>query len=125
MIRPGHPTGKETSNGRGGEFSYLTIPTSPGGGVALVIPPSLIDALARRTAALILGALEERSCANPSPYLTVSDAARYLGWPRERIYKLTAAKAIPHFKHGGRLLFRPSELDRWMEEHREGRQPAL
>jgi len=46
------------------------------------------------------------------------EAARHLGCKRQRIYDLVArrqASAIPHRKEGARLLFRLSELDRWIE----------
>ncbi len=49
-----------------------------------------------------------------SPWMTVAEVAEYLRWPRERVYKLTAAGAIPHRKHGGRLLFHRKEIDDWL-----------
>jgi excisionase family DNA binding protein len=41
----------------------------------------------------------------------------YLGFSRDRLYKLTAARAIPFRKKrdGQGLLFHREELDRWVE----------
>jgi excisionase family DNA binding protein len=41
----------------------------------------------------------------------------YLGFSRDRLYKLTAARAIPFRKKrdGQGLLFHRGELDRWLE----------
>jgi excisionase family DNA binding protein len=50
-----------------------------------------------------------------------AQAAEHLGWPKQRLYKLTAAGAIPHRKHGQRLLFNPSELDEWLDGLAHGR----
>lgn len=77
------------------------------------IPPHLIEALAHRVA-------EIGTTTSASPYMTADEAAEYLRWPKERIYKLTAARTIPHRKHDGRLLFHRDELDTWLNEHREG-----
>lgn len=49
-----------------------------------------------------------------SPWLSIESAARYLDWPRQRLYKLSASGAIPHYKHERRLIFRRDELDEWL-----------
>src|SRR5437667_7958453 len=56
-----------------------------------------------------------------SPWMGITKAADYLDWPRQRLYKLTAAGEIPHYKHEGRLLFRADELERWLERFAHGR----
>jgi excisionase family DNA binding protein len=56
-----------------------------------------------------------------SPWLTAREAADYLRWPVKRLYNLTAADAVPHRKHEGRVLFHRDELDAWLERYREGR----
>jgi excisionase family DNA binding protein len=73
---------------------------------------SLADRVARR--------LQELQPAAPeagSPGLNVKSAAAYLDWPAQRLYKLTAQGAIPHYKHDGRLLFHRAELDQWLSQH--------
>jgi excisionase family DNA binding protein len=52
-----------------------------------------------------------------SPWLDFDAALTYLGFSRDRLYKLTAARAIPFRKKrdGQGLLFHRGELDRWLE----------
>lgn len=80
----------------------------------------LLQDLARR----IAGELARQAPPQPpsgqedrSPWLNIANASQYLDWPKQRLYKLTAAGAIPHYKHDGRLLFHRSELDTWLREH--------
>jgi excisionase family DNA binding protein len=84
-------------------------------------PPSVVDALADRVAERILERVEGAT----SPWLSAAKAAAYLDWPRERLYKLTAAGEIPHYKHAGRILFRRDELDQWLANYQQGYEPPL
>jgi excisionase family DNA binding protein len=58
-------------------------------------------------------------CHPPSPWLTLEQAAGYMGFSRDSLYKLTAARAIPaRKKSGGQgLRFHRDELDEWMLDH--------
>ena len=58
------------------------------------------------------------SPAAPTPWLDFDAALAYLGFSRDRLYKLTAARAIPFRKKrdGQGLLFHRGELDRWLEQ---------
>lgn len=78
----------------------------------------LADLIARRLHALHVerGSLDVPTD-HRSPWLSADKAALYLDWSKQRLYKLTASGAIPHYKHEGRLLFHRGELDRWMAEH--------
>jgi excisionase family DNA binding protein len=58
-----------------------------------------------------------------SPWLSLASAAHYLDWPKQRLYKLTAAGAIPHYKHDGRLLFHRHELDHWLRDYHQPLKP--
>ncbi len=50
--------------------------------------------------------------------MTVDEVAKYLKCSPHFIYKLTAAKEIPHRKRGVKfLLFRKSEIDKWLDSH--------
>lgn len=80
----------------------------------LSLSPEDLRALAEAVAPLI------GSADSASPWMTVDETADYLRWPKERIYKLTAAKAIPHRRHGNRVLFNRGELDGWLDDYREG-----
>jgi len=83
---------------------------------------ALLDQLAHELAARVARELA-RACPTPpptgvegaSPWLNLEHAAAYLDWPKQRLYKLTAQNAIPHYKQEGRLLFRRDELDRWLD----------
>jgi excisionase family DNA binding protein len=84
--------------------------------VSLTLPPELIELVAQRAAEI----LAERSESAASPWLSLEGAAEYLGWPKQRLYKLTASNAIPHRKHGNRVLFHRAELDQWLDQSRRG-----
>lgn len=84
--------------------------------LAITISDELVDAIARRVADLLradLAALHEE----PSPWMDFEAARAYLGFTRDALYKLTAARAIPcRKKAGGQgLLFHRHELDQWLE----------
>jgi len=83
--------------------------------LALSVPEQLVQTLAERVATL----LNERIDAQQpqSPWLDFDAALAYLGFSRDRLYKLTAARAIPFRKKrdGQGLLFHRGELDQWLE----------
>lgn len=94
----------------------------PGAGhvLTVAVPDELVQELAERIAELVV----ERVEAQPqvaSPWLDFEAALAYLGFSRDRLYKLTAARAIPfRKKHDGQgLLFHRDELDRWVEAEYE------
>ncbi|MCA1700161.1 MAG: helix-turn-helix domain-containing protein [Actinobacteria bacterium] len=62
----------------------------------------------------------EQAANRTAPWMSIKTAARYLDWPAQRLYKLTARGEIPHYKHEGRLLFRRDELDHWLASYAEG-----
>jgi len=75
----------------------------------------LLELLARRVAEWQLRLAPSMPASGAdSPWLSVASAARYLDWPRQRLYKLSASGAIPHYKHERRLIFRRDELDEWL-----------
>jgi excisionase family DNA binding protein len=91
--------------------------------LTLTVPEQLLQTLAERIAELLLDRRAQSSDAN-SPWLDVNRASAYLGFSRDQLYKLTAARAIPFRKKraGQGLLFHRGELDRWLESQylREG-----
>lgn len=66
-----------------------------------------------RLAELVAERLDARA---PEPWVGVREAAAHLACKPQRVYDLIHARAIPHRKDGARLLFRLSELDRWLED---------
>lgn len=79
----------------------------------------LIDRLVERMAQRVVELLRDAQPGAEAqfPWMGIAKAADYLDWPRQRLYKLTASGAIPHYKQEGRLLFHRGELDRWLAQH--------
>jgi excisionase family DNA binding protein len=73
----------------------------------------LDDATLDRLAELVAERLDGHG--GPEPWIGVQQAAEHLACKRQRIYDLVHAGRIPHHRDGSRLLFRRSELDRWLE----------
>lgn len=97
-------------------------------GLALALPPELVDAIAERAAEIVLERLrEERQAGGPRWLYGAKAAADYLGWPLGRVQKATAANAIPCHRQveAGRVSYRTDELDAWLEEQREGPAPPI
>ena len=62
--------------------------------------------------------------------LTLEDVSLLYGFSKSTIYKMTSAKAIPHYRRGKVLFFDKAELDAWAKECRvntqaEAQQAAL
>lgn len=55
---------------------------------------------------------------NAPEILNISEVAEYLSMAKSSIYKMTSERSIPHFKTGKKLLFKRSELDEWIKQHR-------
>jgi excisionase family DNA binding protein len=84
--------------------------------LTLSLPDELLQGLAQRMAEAML--VQTRAMpATASPWLDFTSAMSYLGFSRNKLYKLTAARAIPFRKKrdGQGLLFHREELDRWLE----------
>lgn len=46
--------------------------------------------------------------------LTMDEASQYLGISKQHLYRLTSARAIPHSKPSGKLIyFAKADLERW------------
>ena len=81
-------------------------------GLKLELPEELLDELARWVAERL------GMPSGPERWVGVPEAAAHLSCKPQRIYDLVHRldeTRIPHRKEGGRLLFRLSELDRWVE----------
>ena len=94
----------------------MSLQRRTGQRLALVVPDQFVEELADRTAELVAERLTLAAPAESS-WLDFEGAMAYLGFSRDRLYKLTAAKAIPVRKKldGQGLLFHRDELDRWVE----------
>jgi excisionase family DNA binding protein len=81
------------------------------GSLALEIPNELIETLAQRVAATVLERLEDTSNRR---WLTVDQAADYIGRSPDAIRGLVKRRELTGYKPDGRLQLDRTELDRWM-----------
>lgn len=51
--------------------------------------------------------------------MTAREAADYLGVCKDTMYTMAKRGEIYHFRPRGRVMFRRSSLDRWMDEQEE------
>lgn len=117
--------GKVVSPTNGAQRSYA-VPTGPrdalgtpiSARMVLDLPPEVLEAVAERAAVLVAQGVG----AAPEPWIGVDEAADYLCCPKSRVYRLVSrskghreSNPIPFAKDGSRVLFRRSELDRWIE----------
>lgn len=92
-------------------MAEVTVQQANGAALAIGLPPELVDAIAERVAAQL-------AVAAPAPerWVGVDVAADHLACKPQRIYNLVHERRLPHRKEGGRLLFRLSELDNWLQD---------
>ena len=58
-------------------------------------------------------------------YMDVGELAEQLGIPKWTLYQWVSQQRIPHYKFGGLLRFRNTEIEAWAQQHRkESRRPA-
>lgn len=84
------------------------------GALSLTLPPAVLELIIER----VTERLSHRAGAVAEPWVGVRQAAAHLGCRPQRIYDLVSRRAtsgIPHRKEGSRLLFKLSQLDRWIE----------
>ena len=79
--------------------------------VSLSVPPEFVEAVAQHVADL----LAEHQTADPTPYLTVEEAAEYLRCKPKRVYDLCSQRRIDFCKDGSRTLLRRIDLDAYLE----------
>lgn len=106
----------------GASAPLLASPAERRGEHQLTLTIGLSEELLRELVEQLADLLAERATeASASPWLTLGAAAAYLGFSRDKLYKLTAARAIPFRKRrGGQgLLFHRDELDQWVEHQYE------
>ncbi len=47
-------------------------------------------------------------------YLSLSEVAEYTRLAKQTIYQKTSQRIIPHIKKGGKLIFKRTEIDQWL-----------
>lgn len=94
------------------------MPDSTASRPAVAVPASVIEAIADAVAHRLAALVSAHGSDGPSsPWMDFEAARAYLGFSKDGLYKLTAARAIPFRKRrGGQgLLFHRDELDRWLQ----------
>lgn len=81
--------------------------------VTIALSADQIEALAERVADIL--AKDRAQNATRECWLTVDQAADYLGCRRQRIYNLVSQRRLRHRKDGSRVLFRRHWLDELLE----------
>jgi len=54
-----------------------------------------------------------------SSFLNVKGVSEYLALKKSTVYSLVEEKKIPHYRINRQIRFKKSEIDEWMEEHKE------
>lgn len=82
----------------------------------LPLPSSIIDAIAELVEQRLLARMPEAA----PEWLSIETAATYLDVSPERVRKLVARRALPHYQEGPgcRVFLHRSELDEWMSRSR-------
>jgi excisionase family DNA binding protein len=77
----------------------------------------LLDALRPLVAELVADEVERLQLAETaSPYLTVEQAASYIGSGRQRVYNLCSDGRLRRYRDGSRVLVRRDELDAYLAD---------
>ena len=90
----------------------------PVGEVERLLSPDVVAALEELVDARVDRRLAEHEHANgiqPSPFLSIVEAAEYLRCKRARIDDLLSGGRIPRVKEGSRTLLRRSDLDAYLK----------
>ena len=88
----------------------------------LALPADLVDAIATRTAEIVVERIRDDLRPATQLWLRTRQAAEYLGLSRTALYR--RRHQIPHYRSERLLLFRRDELDAWVERHRFEPAPA-
>lgn len=76
----------------------------------VTLPAETISALA----AVLARHLPAPERSDPSPFLTVAEAAVYLRASRQRVYDLLSSRRLPKYRDGARVLIRRADLDAYL-----------
>ena len=63
----------------------------------------------------LLRGQEGKGATSAKQYLTLDDTVSLIGLSRSKLYRLTSRKQIPFLKVGGKIIFRQSDLDSWLD----------
>jgi excisionase family DNA binding protein len=78
--------------------------------VQVTLPGETVSALA----SVLAGHLPAPEQPDPSPFLTVAEAAVYLRASRQRVYDLLSSRRLPRHRDGARVLVRRADLEAYV-----------
>lgn len=109
-----------TRSGRGydmkaEDISRATNHALIGNEITLTLPPTALEAIARRVLELLAEEGSANGAASLPEYLNVEEAAEYLRCSKQRIYDLLSARRLPKYRDGSRVLLKRSDLDSYLE----------
>lgn len=84
--------------------------------LAFSIPDEVLDAIADRVSRRVLEHLAEPRTADADAWMTLKQCAAYVGMSEEALRK---RRDLPRSRWGGRLLFRRSAVDAYLDGLRE------
>ena len=79
--------------------------------INFTIPDALVDLIAERVAAILAAKIGDARAAPAKRWLTIDDAADYIGSTRKRIYDRRSAGRLSRTGDGSRVLVNRQELD--------------
>lgn len=65
-----------------------------------------------------LDRIEQMATIGAKTVLNLKEAAAFMGYTTQWVYRMTVRKDIPYYKRGAKTFFRKSELEDWMTGHR-------
>lgn len=107
MQRRAHRPDPDASHTQLRRGDSLTLHLSD---VRVTLPTETIDAVA----AVLARRVPVPSPPDPSPYLTVAEAAVYIRASRQRVYDLLSSRRLSRRKDGARVLISRAELDAYL-----------
>lgn len=99
---------------RARDISRMTNLTLAGTELGLVIPPALLESIARRVLELMAEQGRLAEPATVSEFMTVEEAADYLRCSRQRVYDLVSSRRLPKYRDGTRVLLKRSDIDAYL-----------
>ncbi len=79
-----------------------------------------MESIARRP----LDKVEAIGANQSEEFLTAEDVARFFHISARTVYNWTVDKKIPHYKIGGSIRFKRSDLEGWLEKGKRGERHA-
>ena len=102
-----HRPDPDVSHAHGRRGDSLTLHLSD---VRVTLPAETVGALA----AVLARRLPAPAPPDPSPFLTVAEAAEYIRASRQRVYDLLSSRRLSRRKDGARVLISRAELDAYL-----------